>query len=215
MNVEELKEVFRKAGVFVVPIIDSTDPDKCQGLHFDGELSEFIKVLIALDIKTVFVAEETLSEEFLEQEIHYNDEGDTIPIVDAYPDIVQYKAKLGEACDYKVLAKGVNFDLNLFISEDWWVQLTQHIRESCMAIRERESLKDLQLEKLFNAKRVKVLNQIKSLVKDDKFIKLKTQGAMAAYAQEHIEDLYSVMDETELKKEIQRINDLLLAKGLK
>jgi len=217
MNVEELKEVFRSAGILVIPIIDSTDPDDCEGLQFDGELSEYTKTVTSLGIKTVFVAVDFLSDDIFEQDITIqNDDGDdTFPIINVYPEIESYRDKIGKARSYKVMAKGNNFDLNLFISEDWWTQLTQNVRNACRTFEEKMSIEEQILQRNFNAKKSKIVKQINSLVTDNRFIKLRTQGAMAAYAQENIEGLNSILEESELKKEIQKVNDLLVARGLK
>lgn len=217
MKIEELKQIFNDAGVFVVPIIDSTDPDDRKGLQFDGELSQFIDVLHELKIKSVFVAVKSLSESFFEEEISIQSEGedDYIPITELFPEIESFKAKIGEAQNYKVLAKAEYLDLNLFINEDWWVQLEEKLNAAYRAKSQKESIRTQELDKKFNAKKAKVIESIERLINDGKFIRLRTQGAMAEYAKINIENVLSCLEESELKKEIRKISDLLIAKGEK
>ena len=85
---------------------------------------------------------------------------------------------------------------------------------ACRKIQENEDVKSNEQEQKFNLKKDKVLKSLKLLLNNEDFQKLRTQGAMLAYAEENIEDIF-VFEESELKQEIKKLNDILVARGIK
>lgn len=63
-------------------------------------------------------------------------------------------------------------------------------------------------------RRAHALRQISELMQDDNFIGLPTQRAMLAYALDVLEEPGALSD-AELKSEIQKLNDRLVARGLR
>lgn len=216
MTINELQEIFEKENIYVVPIIGSTDIDDYEGLTFDGELEDFISTLKNIGIKNVFLATKYFSEEEITGNfnIRYEDYVDTIPILEVYPKIESFREYIGKPCEFMVLAKGDNFSLKFADMEDWWEEILIESVEECRKIQEKESIKFKEEDRKFNLKKSKVYKALKSLIDNEYFIKLKTQGAMLAYAEENIEDIF-VLEESELKQEIKKLNDILVSRGLK
>lgn len=216
MTAEELHQSFSGSNIFVVPILMNTDLSRKEGFVFDGNLSEFISTLTNLEIKAVFLNTKYFTEnEFSgEIDIEYDDWTDTVPIAEVFPEIENYKEKIGQPTEFNIIAKGNNFELYFRIFESWWVEILEQSSMKCREVEEQESIKSEELEKNFKKKKTKVYKKIKELLSDQKFINLPTQRSMIAYAEDHIEDI-SVLEESELRQEVQKMNDILVARGLR
>lgn len=214
MTAEELYRSFSDSNIFVVPVLMNTNLNDREGYFFDGNLSEFISTLSNLEIKTVFLTTKYFTEnEFSgEIDIEYDDWTDTVPIAEVFPEIDNYKEKIGQPTEFNIIAKGINFELNFQLIESWWEEILIESSRKCREIEDQESLKSEEVDKKFKQKKTKVYKRIKALLSDQNFIKLPTQRSMFAYAEENIEDV-SVLEESELKQEVQKLNDILVARG--
>lgn len=125
------------------------------------------------------------------------------------------KHRIGKECEIRLTVRSKAFELNFFHSEDWWID---HLLRTSKAIEELDDVYEKQKaaqDAAEYSQREKVLQDLRDLIRDDSFAKMPTQRAMVAYAVDAVDDLEEFLDEDEIKAEVQKLNDRLIARGLR
>lgn len=218
MKASDIYELFNGNGIFPISITGCIDEDECNGLIFEGDFPEYISALTKLGVKTVFVSKRIFSENEINGNFRYelDDEEfeETVSIAEVYPKVVDLKVRIGHPCLFRIFAKIETIELNIFLYEDWYKEFVSESLKALVEFQEKENVKSEEINKSFKQKKDSVIKAIKGLVDDANFTKLPTQRSMIAFAEENISDV-SVLEDSELKIEIQKINDILVARGKK
>lgn len=214
---DALVDKVRAAGCIPVTVYDDTNPEDSDGLAFVGSFDEFLALARELQVRAVFVSVRTFTEgDFAENREHIASEVEASPQrVNAYlAELDLFKGHFGKVCERKASLRTPSFVLNYFESEDWWTKYSNKVEEALEGVAELVATNQQALEAAATVQREAVLAELKALLRDDEFLRLPTQRAMIEYAREGIDNI-DLLDESELKAEIQRLNDRAVARGLK
>jgi hypothetical protein len=229
MNIEEIEEQIKSQQLYPLRILEYMAEDN--DFTFEGTLPDFLMTAKELNLKPVFVAANTLEEEefyytpekrILRQLIKNDDDdnnsSEEVYLPDKFPPLKEFLSYVGKSCAYRVGLRTDNWNLNLFIEEDWWEELTALLFDARKQLDENyqsESLMRHQnnLEKQ-KAKEKEILSKLEGLLDDSDFTKLTTQRAMQAYVLEKIPDISSIMGTTDLRNKIAELSDQIKLKGL-
>lgn len=205
----------RDQGVLPVLVRESTDPDDYDGMVFDGTESEYLEIIKELNVRTVFVTSKIFTEDHLQFALEYSvtelEPAEKKKLLKA---IESARKHIGDECELRLIVRASEFELNFHHVESWWAEF---ISAEQTAMDQLETIESARVENEAQAldnRRAHLLAEINELIRDENFVRLPTQRAMFAYALDSLEDA-SVLSEAELKSEIQKLNDRLVARGLR
>jgi hypothetical protein len=215
MNLEALKEIFRKANIVPVQTDGSAFENEAAGETVVGALDDYIEALKALRTPIVFICVDVLenddflyfSEEGEDQEV---DDSTVVDLCRGNSELGKFKKYIGSVGLFKLSVSLQSTSLNYFIREEWytdyercWAAATDKLDEDrAVAEESSEVEKQARLENLLTA--------LRGLINDRKFIGLPTQKAMLAYALHKIPDLDD-LERSAVKVEIQDMHARIVA----
>ena len=146
-----------------------------------------------------------------------DDSGEEIYLPDKFPPLKKLVSYVGKNCSYRIGLRTDNWNLNLFIEEDWWNDLAARLSDARTQLNENYQSELLtrhqnNLEKQ-EAKEKEIQSKLQGLLDDSDFTQLTTHRAMQTYAIEKIPDL-SKMRPNDLKNKIAELSDQIKLKGL-
>jgi len=225
--ISELSEIFAKIrSVGMVPALIEPRNTSQNDLKFIGTIEEYLEIVRARGGRVIFVFTHVLGEEdFVEDNEDNEDDEDS----DAYDDEVGMEANNIDLCfsnngleKFKELIGKIgiyvlccDIDSRFFVfsdSSDWWADFLK-IRSEALSIRRRLKVQSRVDRVRENEARVEELKKkLRSLMGDQRFLKLPTQQAMKEYALMHFEEL-SELDDYDLKIEIRKMKAQMQARG--
>jgi hypothetical protein len=208
--------VIRAAGLVPIPVIDDTAEEDSKGLTFNGSLDEFLKAVSDIGDRVVFVATKSFTQDEFDGAVErVSDESEGASKRNFLKQVHSAQCYIGTECEMKLTVRNGAFVLNYFHVETWWIHLLDVTAEAYHELKiEREAQREA-LEAESAADRAKVLKELQNLIRDDSFAKMPTQRAMVAYAIDAVDDIELILDEDEIKSEVQKLNDRLIARGLR
>lgn len=200
------------------PILVSNIHDDDSDMNFEGTLSEFIEALGALETKTVFVGSFHIDESFftyLPEDGDEIDNGEDEPfdLCAFEPALGTFKKRVGEIFRVEVYVLLTSGGLKYAEDASWFAPLAQLLANAEDAIdQDREAAIERQ-EAEEEATAAHLFEDLRGLIDDKTFLKLRTQAAMREYALERFPQLQLVSNAA-LKQEIQQLVAKIDAKGL-
>jgi hypothetical protein len=230
MNTSELIQHIKSAGFYPILVEGDADRNESSAWRFVGTLQDFFEAAKAMGATVIFFFVWKLDEEDFHYDSDCSEESDfddsdeeqmdsnkpredreSFDLTLALPSIVNFKKHIGQDGMFLLTAKSQLDALSFRLAEDWWTSFgeqrdkaRQKVDEDREAIREKMEKQQLQKEE-------NLLKQVRSLIDDPEFSRISTQRDMKAYALEKFPELEGV-DESSLTKEIQKLNDKILAR---
>ena len=229
MSIEEIEEQIRSQQLYPLHILEYMAEDT--DFTFEGTLPDFLMTAKELNLKPVFLAAHALEEEefhhtpekgilrrLIKNDDDDNNSSEEFYLPDKFPPLKEFVSYIGKSCAYRVGIRADNWNLNLYIEEDWWKDLTALIFDARKQLNENYQSELLtrhqnNLEKQ-GAKEKEIQSKLQDLLDDSAFTQLTTQRAMQAYAIEKIPDVSSIMRTTDLRNKIAELSDQIKLKGL-
>lgn len=220
MTAAELKELIVKNGLHPVPVLNAGG-DSEDMPRFEGTLDEFWAAAKALSSKVVFLQVHQMDEDDLKRPVSNEDsyrpgeedEGDIIDLEEVAPSMSKFRKHLGKDCAFILTAKGGFADIDYLLTEPWWDEFQQEASRAVDTWTERREAEKAEESAENEKKNDELLKQLRALIGDKEFCRLRTQRAMLAYALEKLPELEE-LEEFVLKPEIQTLHARIEARGL-
>ena len=216
MELELILNALAAGGVH--PILVAVTHDSDADMEFQGSLEEFFDALKALETKAVFVSSYRLNDTAFaylpddEDELESEAE-EPFDLCSFEPALEGYRSRIGDLFRVEVCVPLRIGSLKYVEESDWFKPLPQLLADAKDAIdsdreaamERREAEEEARAEKLFE--------DLRNLIKDKEFVKLRTQAAMREYALERFPQL-QLVSSADLKREIAQLVARIDAKGL-
>jgi hypothetical protein len=164
MSITDAPKQILNVGIIPIEVLIWRPEDEHEVFIFLGEFSEYIDILIKLNIKSVFVEKRIVREDDF---VHYLDEEEAdllendpnisvdeegmIDLIELEPELVKYKSHIGEIMEYRIIAiiEGKEFQIKL--EDDWGRELNIGLIRAVNGIEGR--IEDIELQREKNKKK--------------------------------------------------------------
>ncbi|MBM3978860.1 MAG: hypothetical protein FJ304_00980 [Planctomycetes bacterium] len=214
MTQGDLTHVLTAGGLFPIVVEGGIGENEAQGYRYLGDLDGFVHAAVALGAKCAFVASRTFVAGDLTMEEYNGEESVEVDLTTYAPDLVPYRARVGQCCGHRVWVSGPTATLTLLLPEPWWTAFGPAREGAIAAVHERRAAADEQEELEQQRRTEQLVQRLREFIKDKEFIQQTTQLAMQAYAVETAPEL-EVLGDRVLKTEIQALDAKIKAKGLR
>jgi hypothetical protein len=228
MDIKTLKETILAAKLHPIFVDGSAHEESSSSNRFIGSLDEYLAAIQALSAPAVFFRISRLEEsmffyeldtqdDFAEEEDEKADETDESGEVDLRlinKELLKFEERIGSIATYQ-LTCGLGSDaLEYVIDEPWWLDLDGALSSTRDSFDSNVEAMRAKARKEAQSRNLNTIRALHKLIDDNEFVILKTQKAMIAYAKLRIPELEH-LDEFALKREVQEMDALINARGLK
>jgi hypothetical protein len=203
MEINELTAKFHAVGILLAQAESFPEAVESGSITVSGSLEEYLAAVKALGIAVVFVSQEKLVDDDFQYsadsdvEEYSNEEGDGAPGDDIHtqdlravnPELHLFKKYVGEIGRSTFFAPTSPTGLMFEIEQEWYGRFWESWQSAVNTLTEQSADEREALERDERRRRQELTAQLEALASDTKFVGLRTQRAMVAYAKDKIPEL--------------------------